>query len=116
MVIRMKQMEVLSATAFETFKARVAAHIRKCFPQHYAALGVQLTRLLVDLGVASARRHGFQGQKDICGFIDLMLIFGPDFDNDRGLPWCRAILEDNGLPPEMKMPRLRQTADILLGG
>jgi hypothetical protein len=114
MIIRAKQMELLSATVFETFKGRLVRHIQTCFPLQYAALGSSLTRVFVDLGIESARRHGFEGGKDICGYIDLMLVFGPDFDQDRGLPWVRAILEDNGLSRGMKMPRLLQTADTVL--
>ncbi len=114
MIIRTEQLQSLSAASLENFKTRLVAHIREWFPHQYAVLGDPLTRLLVDLGVESARDRGIEGKRDICGFIDLMLIFGPDFDKDPDLPWARAILDDTNIPSTEKMPRLLETANAVL--
>lgn len=116
MILRPKQWQILTAVSLRNFKIRLIQHIRECFPREYAALGDPCTRVLVDLGVKLAQNHGFEGKRDICGFIDLMLIFGPDFDKDSKLPWVQTILEDSTLTSEAKMNKLLQKGGEVLAG
>jgi hypothetical protein len=112
--IRPAQWDSLAAEAFQNFQDQVVAHIRECFPKEFSILGDSHTRLLVNMGAEASLFYEVKGKQDICSFIDLMMIFGPDFDIDPYLPWANAILVDTGLPGSEKMPRLLDRARLEL--
>lgn len=111
LVIRDAMFEALGQAAREDFVARMRVHLAKFFPTQCAALGEERIGGLIELGIARAREHGFKAEREVCKYIDLMFVFGRDFDRDEWLPWARQILE-NGLPgdPEQRMRRLCETA------
>lgn len=113
-MIRGTQMDIFAALALNSFRTRLIRHVRVNFPQEYEAIGPRLVHLFLELGIKSARRYGLESERDICGYIDLMLIFGPDFDNDQKIPWAGRLLKDNKLPREAKMPTLLNSATIAL--
>jgi hypothetical protein len=114
MIVRRSQLDAFAAQSARQFKNDLLDHIRRCFPRDYSRLGDSRTREFVDVGVDRARRYGFASKKGICGFVDLMLIFGPQFDDDSRVPWARAILNNRSTAEAAKMQSLIENADAFL--
>lgn len=88
------------AAAFENagrvdFENRMVIHIRKFFPKHYAALEEEKTRQLIQFSIERAATHGIVNERDVCKFTDLMICFGPAFEQDPEHPWAAVILSDS---------------------
>ena len=94
LVIRREQMAALSSNMRTSFEPRVMRHLKKNFPEQCKALGDVQLREFVDYGVQRASDHGFITEADTCKYIDLMFVFGRDFDMDPDLPWAVTILHD----------------------
>jgi hypothetical protein len=113
LVIRDAVWEELGEAALADFVTRVRLHLRRFFPEQCEALGEKRLGQLVETGIAQARSYGFGTEREVCKYIDLMCVFGDDFDR---LPWARRILESR-LPsdPDERMRRLHATAIAALG-
>jgi hypothetical protein len=92
--IRREQKQAIAAGNRKDFEDRMVAHIRKFFPKHYEELKEENTRLLVDHEIDRAKSWGIVAERDVCKYIDLSLVFGPDFDTDGKQPWAAEILTD----------------------
>jgi hypothetical protein len=53
------------------------------------------------IGMARARAYGLTNQGPVRFYIELMFMFGSDFDSDPLLPWVREILTDPATPDQM---------------
>jgi hypothetical protein len=101
--VRREQMEAYREAAVRDFEGRMVEHVARCFPDHFATLGEDGLRQVIRAGVQRAGAHGVVAARDVCKFIDLMLVFGEEFDRERG--WAREILEAQG-DPFQRMRRL----------
>lgn len=110
--ISKETMAVFSAAKTETFVEKMLVHIRKCFPAEYQSLGDPAIQQTIRYGIAGASRYGIQGERDVCKYIDLMLVFGQDFDRD--IPWASRILTERTLAPDYKVFFLYEQAMNLL--
>ncbi|MCU0727305.1 MAG: hypothetical protein MUE73_16220 [Planctomycetes bacterium] len=105
--IRNEQKKALAAGSRKDFEDRMVAHIRKFFPKHYEQLKEENTRLLVDHEIERAKTYGIVAERDVCKYIDLSLVFGPDFDADGKQPWATEILTDKRIDdPSYRTDRL----------
>jgi len=106
LVVRGEQMHALELSLFENW---VADHLRRFFPAQCEQLGSDGLGELIRYGIARAQAHGFKANPDVCRFLDIMLVFGREFDQD--LLWAREILEDARIVlPGMRMDLLHQAA------
>ena len=80
MVIRRRQMAMFSGTALQSFEDRVAAHLNRCFPDQCKLLGEPSLRGTIRYGIERASQHGINAEREVCKYIDLMVVFGRDFD------------------------------------
>jgi hypothetical protein len=103
--MRSEQKQAFRADALHDFEERVVLHVGRCFAERRAALGDDGLRALIRLGIERAGGHGIVAERDVCKFVDLMLVFGADFD--RRCPWARESL-DGGTSPEPPSARLRR--------
>src|SRR5215469_14383592 len=92
-VIRDDMYDALGHAAYEDFVARMRVHLRKFFPERCDSLGEIKIGQLIEFGVKRARGYGFETERDVCKYIDLMCAFGHGFNRDERLPWARQILE-----------------------
>jgi hypothetical protein len=110
-VIRNAIIDALDRAAYDDFVARMRVHLQKYFPEQCAALGETKTGQLIEFGVKRAREYGFEAERDVCKYIDLMCVFGHSFDRSERLPWARQILESRFPPdPGERMRHLHTTA------
>ena len=106
LVVRKEQMAAFEQSLFRRW---VMDHLRRFFPAQCERLGPKGLIELVDHGVAHAREHGFHAERDVCRYLDIMVVFGRTFDRD--LPWAKEILEDARLVlPGMRMDLLHDVA------
>jgi hypothetical protein len=114
-VIRNAQWDRLAEQALADFIVRMRAHLREFFPEQCDALGEAKIGQLIDYGIRRAREWGFESERDVCTYIDLMCVFGNAFDRDKRLPWARHILETRFPPdPGDRIELLHETALELL--
>jgi hypothetical protein len=121
MLIRETQMTKLTELSRRKFEDRVAAHLTRCFPADCRALGESGLQEVIGYGIQQAAKHGFELERDVCKYIDVMFTFGRDFDRHPDLPWAAQILEDDSFKnPTARMERLfseaRQRSAALNGG
>ena len=107
MLVRQAQVAAMVEAAISEYVDRVAAHLRRCFPDETQRLSAALPLFIRD-GIARARNYGFTSERDICNFIDLRLLFGPDFESDA---WAKRGLNDlNVKDPTARMDCLYEAA------
>ncbi|MDI1451257.1 hypothetical protein [Polyangium sp. 6x1] len=89
-----EQVDALRQAELEEYRGRVLAQIREIFPTQWSTLGEEGCASLVDRGLGRAARLGCKSEQDVFRYVSLMLVLGPDFEEDPALPWVREILED----------------------
>lgn len=94
MLIRASQMNELSEDRAGKFETEMAAHLKRCFPAECARLGEEGLKGFVRYGVERARSYGITASREVCMYIDVMAVFGRNFDRDPQLGWAAAILND----------------------
>jgi hypothetical protein len=112
LTIRKEQLKVFSQNETLNFEDRVAAHLRKIFPERSELLGEEKLAELIQRGIKRARVYEIVAQRDVCKYLDLMMIFGQDFDIDPKLAWASATLHEEFLQghPTEKILRLCDVA------
>lgn len=107
MIIRQQQMASLSELSRRQFAQRVAEHLIRCFPAACEALGQERMQAIIDDGIERARSYGIDRERDVCKYIDLIFVFGRDFDTNPEFPWaCRTLADDTLVDSTIKTERL----------
>jgi len=89
LVIRKEQMQSFRDAMVNSFKKRMAVHLRNVFPEETSNLSEQEIFVFVDKGMKKAKLFGIIYETDIKRFLELMIFFGTDLD-------------ENDLPPEVQ--------------
>jgi hypothetical protein len=93
------------------FEKRVAEHVTEILPELTALLGRARVAETVHRGVDHAAKYGLRDERNVCFFIDLVFIFGNDFD--KRLQWASGILNAPHIADEhRKVQLLRSTAEL----
>jgi hypothetical protein len=99
LTIRQAQFAVLSQLEVQKFEEWMLVHLKRFFPRQCAGGGDQRLREMVQYGIQRAAGYGVTAKRDVCKYIDLMIVFGRDFDTDVSIV----------LPAYNEGPRLCQT-------
>ncbi len=110
-VIRKQQMDDMSPDEVRKFEDRMLEHLRECFPEECEDMSEDELREMIRHGVDKAESYGIDAEDDVCGYIDVMAVFGPDFDTDPECAWAAAILNDESIDPEDRSDALCDEAD-----
>jgi hypothetical protein len=89
--IRKEQKRAFRQAALQQFEDAAARHVERCFPNEWATFGDLAIRQWIRIGIDGAARYGIVAERDVCKFVDLMVVFGVDFD--RQCEWARKILD-----------------------
>lgn len=101
------QMAVFREPAINDYVKRTVVHLNESFPEKCEAMGEVKVRETVQYGIQRSASYGIITEGDVRRYIDLMLRFGPDFDQDPKLPWAASILNNKALiNPTTKVNRL----------
>ena len=111
MLIRNEQLVALSDVAAGKFEADMLGHLTRCFPEECTALGDPKVREIIQYGITQSGAYGITAAREVCQYIDLMIVFGAKFDEDPKLPWAASILNGKHLKDSStKIARLYQAA------
>jgi hypothetical protein len=109
LTIRPEQLAVFSKLEVRKFEDWTLAHLWRFFPRECRAAGEKQLRETIRYGIERAARYGVTSKRDVCKYIDLMIVFGRNFDTDPRYPWAGQILAKPG-DPSAKMRSALQTA------
>ncbi len=103
--VRPEQFSVFRSLSRRVYEDRLALHVQQFFPVRCAELGEAGVHAQVRGCIDRAALHGITTEQDVCKFVNLVFVFGPEFDVK--LPWAKKML---GLPdsgaPGLRMQRL----------
>ncbi len=89
-MIRNEQIEAFAREQEERFVRELAQYAGNEFAEETSALADGDLDTLVRQAISRARGYGIKERGDIYRFLNFMLIYGLEFDDD--LPWAREIL------------------------
>jgi hypothetical protein len=107
LVIRNEQMEAFRKAAMLAFEGEMLVHLRDFSPPLFKTAGDDQMRRVVRLGIERAKTHGLTFRGPVRLYLELMLLFGSDFDTDPQYPWATEVLTNGSLGSEI------QRADLL---
>jgi hypothetical protein len=90
--IRDEQLAAFSLLAQQEFEKALATHVREFAPKHAEVLGDAGTLQVVRMAIQRGEAYGFTGVGPLQLFLDLMFLFGSEFDSDFQYPWAARIL------------------------
>lgn len=109
LIISKVQEETLYHGFFENW---MIEHLNKFFPEQCAKLKKRGVREEIRYGIKKAATYGIEEGPELCRFIDMMMIFGCEFDTNSKYPWAAEILNDKEiLDPVSRMKLLRTVAE-----
>src|ERR1700726_163908 len=92
LTIRDAQMAVLAQANDSQTEDRALDHLRNCIPEVCAALSETELRGIVRWGRKRSRRYGIEGEVDFFRYLNLMFMFGFEFDTNPQYPWAMRTL------------------------
>ena len=111
LTIRKEQLAAFGPLGQKAFEQRMLVHIKKIFPEQFKSLGEPKLRETIQYGTQHAAAYKIASERDVCKYIDLMLIYGCDFDKDPNLPWAQTVLQNQNIRnPSSKIDRLYKAA------
>lgn len=118
LTIRREQIEVLNADMRRRFEMRMVAHVNQFFVQRCQLLGETGVREWIAAGIERAAKYGIKAEVDVCRYIDVMFVFGREFDADPRYPWATRILNARAANPRARINHLVRSAKtrVPLGG
>ena len=108
MIIRKEQMAAFRQLALKSFEDRAAAHIRSEFSAETRGTDDQSLRSFIQTGILRAGKHRITREPDVGTFLDVMVLFGADFDESPRTRWAGEMLGDPGSSPQQKVEGLSQ--------
>ena len=113
--IRPEQSEAFQPVAEAAFVAEVVDYLRKTRPQEVvrlpggptttAEIPDEILSSMVRDGIARARQYGITWRSTLAGFVSLMFISAPNFDDH---PLLKRALLDNETDPNSRLDKLIQ--------
>ena len=103
LTIRAHQLESFREIARQSFENETIAHLHDFARRQCEVMGDDDLRAVVRDGMRRAAEHGFDERGPVRFYIELMFMFGSDFDTDPLLPWARPLLTD--LSDPWQIPR-----------
>lgn len=105
LTITQAQWKAFSRDAKRRFEHRLLLQLHALFPQAASALGESLPALIAD-GIDRAQQLGFESERNVTRFLNLVMEFGPQFHKPGRFPWVDKVLRD----PMLNDPTARMDA------
>jgi hypothetical protein len=111
LTLRKEQLAVFGPIGKKAFEDRMLSHLKKIFPEQSGTLGEPKLRETIQYGTQRAAAYRIISERDVCKYIDLMILYGRDFDKDPNQPWAQSILQNQAIRnPTSKIERLYRAA------
>jgi hypothetical protein len=91
-------MAVFAEVETQKFVDQMVVHLKKFFPKQCEAMGEPQLRDTIQYGIKRAAAYGITAQCDVRQYMNLIVVFGRDFDTDKRLPWASEILNRSNSP------------------
>jgi hypothetical protein len=101
LTVRKMQMELFEQVALRRFEDEMVEHLKQFSPKHCQVIGEPAVRQVIRLGVKRAAEYGLTNRGPVRFYIELMFMFGSDFDTDPQVPWAPKALNDPTLTDQM---------------
>lgn len=112
LTIRKEQLAVFGPLGKKAFEDRMLAHLHKFFPEQCKGFDEPKLRETIQYGTQRAASYRITSERDVCKYIDLMILYGRDFDKDTNLQWAQSILQNKDIRnPSSKIERLYKAAE-----
>lgn len=99
------------AVSFDDLHGDMLREMQHIFPQKVAFVPEEGLRVLIDQGIAEARRYRFEGVRPIVVLVVLKFAFGHGCTDDPLYPWIARTLKDQRIVgPEARARRLEKKA------
>lgn len=107
LVIKSDQVDVFRDASLKRFEDEMVEHVKAFFPNHYNAMQEGNVRKTIQYGYLRASTYGFTTIRNVCLYLNNMLLLGSNFDVDPQYPWARKILIDENITePILKIDEL----------
>lgn len=108
MKIREEQKQALLLSLEDNFVQRMVRHLWNDFPKQCEAQALHEEDMesLVRQGMDRARDYGLFSEGEIQRYLECMVIFGPEFDQNQKYPWASDILNSADLNSSQKSEAL----------
>ena len=110
LTIRAAQLSALARAGDRATHQRAFAHLRNSIPEVCGQMSDEELGAVIAWGHRRARRHGFVGEHDFFRYLNLMFVFGFEFDQNPEHPWAAETLGRSGLAASVKMDLLMDLA------
>ena len=94
--MRPSQLADFSRVEVQKFKSWMLVHLHKFFPRECQSAGDTQLGETIQYGIRRAASYGITSKRDVCKYIDLMVVFGRDFDTESRSRWAGEILNNPG--------------------
>lgn len=105
-VVTDKQMKILGAEMERAFTRRMVEYLRQYFPPQTKGMTDAELKKMVEAATARAAGYGITAEEDVQKFLELMMRFGKNFDQDPAVGWAGTILRPKDIDGARKMRRL----------
>jgi len=102
LIIRQEQIQALQAAVRGGFENEMVAHLAQFSPPLFKAVGEEQMRQVIRLGMARAANYGFENKGPVRLYLEMMLLFGSDFDTDPQYTWSAEILTNRDVGSQME--------------
>lgn len=100
--IRNEQIKALEDVAKQNFEKDLVRHIKEFAPKHSEVIQEEGVQNVVRLGMERAEKYGFTRRGPVQFYVELMFMFGSDFDTDFQMPWASGVLNNDQIKDEME--------------
>jgi hypothetical protein len=107
LVIRKEQIEVMEGAASGSFEENLVTHMKTVARRHTDVIGDDGARAIVKNGIDRAQVYGLTKRGPVRFFVEMIFLFGSEFDTDPLLPWASGVLTNPSIHDQM------ERADIL---
>lgn len=101
LIIRNEQKKQLGQVAAKGFEDELVEHLKDFAPRHWEALGPDGVRNVARLGIERAETYGLTNRGPARFYVEMMFLFGSDFDTDPQYPWAGWILTGTWISDQM---------------
>ena len=96
LTIRAEQAALLIAAGERHTEARAMCHLKSCIAESCATMTEEDLLEIVRWGRRRSRRYGIEREYDFFRYLNLMFMFGLDFDTSPQCPWAARTLTGKG--------------------
>ena len=108
MKVREEQLQALAADRERAFVRQMVSHLNADFKEHLTKQGLKSEQVepLVRLGISRAKAYDVVLRSDVWLFIECMVLFSPDFDENPDTAWAGKILRREDIDGTAKMGQI----------